>query len=271
MQDESKYEILPTGKPHVSFSEVKTWKECSWRHNLVHVKKIDVFKPSPILEFGTAIHLACEDYLKTREMKVNIAHDAMRTAWEHHEKLEEFNEATLSDALRDSSAILSEVPLFLDTAFPDWTVVDAEHRLYETVDGHPHAFKGFIDGVIKTTGKRGEDLYWILDWKTSQRGWFREKRSDDMLKSQLGLYKNYWQQKHPHIPLKDIRCGFVILKKTADVGDHCELFTVSLGEVPIKRSLKVVSNMITSVKRGIALKNRDSCKYCEFKNTEHCT
>jgi len=33
----------------------------------------------------------------------------------------------------------------------------------------------------------------------------------------------------------------------------------------------VVSNMITSVKRGIALKNRDSCTYCEYKGTEHCT
>ena len=63
----------------------------------------------------------------------------------------------------------------------------------------------------------------------------------------------------------------MILKKAAKPGEHCELFSISLGEVPINRSLKVVSNMITAVKKGIALKNRDSCMWCEFKNTEHCT
>ena len=52
-------ENLPTGKPHVSFSEVKLWKECSWHHKLVHIKKLSSFLPSPILEFGTAVHAAC--------------------------------------------------------------------------------------------------------------------------------------------------------------------------------------------------------------------
>jgi hypothetical protein len=268
---ESNFEILPTGKPHVSFSEVKTWKDCSYRHQLVHVKKIDLGKPSPILEFGTAVHAACEDYLLTREMKVKICHDALDEAWKKHEGQEEFSEKALKTAKSESEVILSEVPEFLDREFPGWEVVDAEHALYESVENHPHAFKGFIDGVIKCKGKRGEDLYWIIDWKTSANGWRREKRSDEMTKAQLGLYKNYWHQKNPHIPFKDIRCGFVILKKSAKPGQHCELFAVSLGEVPIKRSLKVVSNMITSVKRGIALKNRNSCTYCEYKDTEHCT
>lgn len=270
MQEKS-FETLPTGKPHISFSEVKLWKECSYRHHLLHVKKIDMSKPSPILAFGTAVHAACEDYLLNRNMKPEICMSSLEAAWESNRQFEEFDEKTLTSAKSDSSAILSEVPEFLDKTFPGWTVVDAEHQLYEAVEGHPHAFKGFIDGVIKCKGKRGEDLYWILDWKTTIRGWFREKRSDDMVKSQLGLYKNYWHQKNPNVPFKDIRCGFVLLKKSAKLGEHCELFSVSLGEVPIKRSLKVVSNMITSVKRGIALKNRDACKFCEFKDTEHCT
>lgn len=265
------YEMLPTGKPHVSFSEVKAWKDCSYRHNLYHVKKIDLSKPSPVLEFGTAVHASCEDYLLTREMKPEIAHAALEEAWKKHENSEEFTDLSLRTAKDNASAILQEVPGFLDREFPDWTVVDAEHELYEPVEGHPHAFKGFIDGVIKAKGKKGEDIYWILDWKTSQRGWFREKRSDEMTKAQLALYKNYWHQKNPQVPFKDIRCGFVILKKAAKAGDHCELFSVSMGEVPVKKSLKIVSNMLTTVKRGIAVKNRDACTWCEYKGTEHCT
>lgn len=273
MQDKSSFQNLPTGKPHVSFSEVKLWKECSYRHNLVHVKKIDFSKPSPVLEFGTAVHAACENYLLKREMNNDICMNALDQAWQKYSSdpsLKEFTADTLQKAKEEASVILAEVPSFLDREFPGWEVVDAEHQLYEAVENHPHAFKGFIDGVIKTKDKKGEDLYWILDWKTSNRGWFREKRSDEMTKAQLGLYKNYWHQKNPQVPFKNIRCGFVILKKQAKLGEHCELFSVSLGEVPIKRSLKVVSNMITSVKRGISVKNRDACTWCEFKNTEHC-
>ncbi|NBW58940.1 hypothetical protein EBR43_14425, partial [bacterium] len=129
---------------------------------------------------------------------------------------------------------------------------------------------GFIDGVIKVKGKRGEDVYWILDWKTTARGWFREKRSDEMVKAQLALYKNFWCQKNPNVPFKNVKCGFILLKKAAKPGEHCELFTVSLGETPVKRSLKVINNMLTSVKKGISIKNRDACTYCEYKDTEHC-
>jgi hypothetical protein len=273
MQDKSSFEVLPTGKKHVSFSEVKLWKECSYRHHLFHVKKIDFSKPSPVLEFGTAVHASCEDYLLTREMKAEICMNAMEEAWRKHSAagLTDFNEKTLKNSQLEAAQILSEVPAFLDKEFPGWQVVDAEHELYEPVVGHPHAFKGFIDGVIKTKGKKDEDIYWILDWKTTARGWFRDKRSDDMVKAQLALYKNYWCQKNPGITFKSVKCGFVLLKKAAKAGEHCELFTVSLGEVPIQRSLKVVSNMMTSVKRGISVKNRDACTYCEYKGTEHCT
>lgn len=270
MQEEHSFQTLPTGKPHISFSEVKLWKECSYRHNLVHIKKIDLSKPSPVLDFGTAVHAACEHYLLKREMNPQIALDALEVAWKKHEGVTEFSQPALAKAKEETIAILSEVPSFLDKEFPNWEVVDAEHQLYEPVENYPHAFKGFIDGVIKAKGKRGETIYWILDWKTSNRGWFREKRSDDMVKAQLALYKNYWCQKNPHVPFKDVRCGFVILKKVAKSGDHCELFSVSLGEVPIQRSLKVVSSMLSAVKKGIAIKNRDSCTWCEYKNTEHC-
>jgi len=265
------FEVLPTGKQHVSFSEVKLWKECSYRHNLVHIKKIDLSKPSPVLDFGTAVHASCEHYLLTREMKPEIAFKHMEKAWAKHAGNPDFSSASLEKSKNEAEAILSEVPKFLDDTFSEWEVVDAEHQLYESVDNHPHAFKGFIDGVIKTKGKRGETLYWILDWKTTARGWMREKRSDEMVKSQLALYKNFWCKKNPDVPFKNVRCGFVLLKKSAKQGDHCELFSVSMGDVPVKRSLKVVSNMLTSVKRGIALKNRDACMWCEYKNTEHCT
>ena len=72
---------FPTGKPHVSFSEVKCWKECSWRHKLIHIDKIDLNEPSPYLDFGTAVHEGCESLLETKTVdKEKILKD-ITDAW----------------------------------------------------------------------------------------------------------------------------------------------------------------------------------------------
>ena len=31
---------FPTKKPHISFSEVRIWKECGWKHKLMYIDKI---------------------------------------------------------------------------------------------------------------------------------------------------------------------------------------------------------------------------------------
>ena len=60
--------LFPTGKQHISFSEIKQWKECSYRHKLVYIDKIDMFQDSPYLHFGTAVHEGCESLLETKKI-----------------------------------------------------------------------------------------------------------------------------------------------------------------------------------------------------------
>jgi hypothetical protein len=88
--------------------------------------------------------------------------------------------------------------------------------------------------------------------------------------AQLILYKHYWSRKHG-IPLKDIRCGFILLKRGAKPGKICELVQVSVGPKSLDRANKIVGNMIAAVRKGFFLKNRNSCKYCSFLDTPHCT
>ena len=255
---------LPTGKPNISFSELKDWRECSYRHKLKNVDKISLGKPSPIPDFGTACHAACENFLKTRKMDADVAVKKLRELWDvnkHVEPIEQF--------INEAKAILAEVPKFFDDTFPGWQTIDAEHMLYEKIDDKPHVFKGYIDCIISAPGKKG-NVVWIIDFKTTAVGWFRYKRQDDTVKSQLVLYKNFWSVKTGTDP-KDVRCGFVLLKRSAKPGQHCELFSVSVGDVTTKRTLKVVNNMLASVTRGVAIKNRSACTYCDYHNTPHCT
>ena len=261
---------LPTGKPHISFSEIREWKECSYRHKLKFVLKIEMDKPGPLMDFGTACHASCESFLRTRVMDPSIATNMIRQVWEKNKDLPGFEPAGLDQFIKEAEAILADVPKWMDETFPGWEFVDAEHLLYEPIEGHPHAFKGFIDGVIRCKGPKGKALIWLIDWKTTSWGWSVDKKSDDMVRAQLVLYKNFWSTKTGTDP-KDIRCGFVLLKRAAKPGAHCELVTASVGDVTTGRSLKVINNMLSSVKRGVAIKNRASCTYCAYKDTPHCT
>lgn len=275
MQEEQKqeqiFENLPTGKPHISFSEMRDWSACSYRHKLKYIEKIDLSKPSPVLHFGTAVHAACEEFLKTKIVKHEIALELLDKAWQENSGNDSFTQKLLDASKSDAISILNEIPEFMNATFPDWECVDAEHQLYERLEKYnDHAFKGFIDGVIKCKGKRDKSVYWLIDWKTTSWGWSIEKKSEEMTRNQLILYKNFWAKKH-NVDPKDIRCAFVLLKKVAKPGQRCELVTVSVGDVTTGRSLKVINNMMSSIKRGVAIKRRTSCEYCEYKDTKYCT
>ena len=75
---------FPTGRAHVSFSEIKEYVECPHKHWLKHVKKVNLFEPTVHTEFGTAMHAACEDYLITGEMNPQIALDLIDASWEKY-------------------------------------------------------------------------------------------------------------------------------------------------------------------------------------------
>jgi hypothetical protein len=196
----------------------------------------------------------------------------LRELWKSHEDKdpEEFTPEAFLRFGKEGLAILADVPAWLDEQFPGWEFVDAEHPLYEPLVDTPHAFKGYIDCIISVPGAKGKKLIWLIDWKTTSWGWSKWKKSDNTVRSQLVLYKNFWTTKTDTDP-KDVRCGFVLLKRSAKPGKHCELVTTSVGEVTTKRTLTVINGMIKSVKRGIALKNRNSCRFCDFYNTPHCT
>ena len=45
---------------HVSYSEIKIWHECPYKHKLQYIDRIAGFKGNLHTAFGTAIHSVCE-------------------------------------------------------------------------------------------------------------------------------------------------------------------------------------------------------------------
>lgn len=269
----------PTGKPHISYSELSTWMECAYRHKLLYIDDLGTFGDSPHTSFGKAVHDANENYVLTRSMVKEKAFGQIREAWVKNEELftkgpfpdwssDGFGEA--EDWVKIADRILDDVPAFLDKEFPGWEPFAAEDLLYEPIDGHPLRFKGYIDAILKVPDKKGKKfIYWLIDWKTCGWGWGKDKQRDFRIQLQLILYKHFFAKKHGIDP-KDIRCAFVLLKRDAKPGKSLGIVPVSVGPTTDAKGLKVINNHVSAVKRGLFLKNRSSCRFCEFDGTPHC-
>jgi hypothetical protein len=308
--------LLPTGKSHVSYSEISDWMDCSYRHRLKHIEKINLGKPSIHTEYGQVIHDLLENYIlgknKLEEESIEGARKQFR---EHCDKLKEEHGVEVSDKdFNDFAASIPEianaVPEFLNETFPEWTGFAAEHALYESVAGQTNKwFKGYIDTIIRipknARKKRGSSLpdsegkavpmrlselvgqvktdeekqqfgdgyeFWILDWKTTSWGWDAMKKRDFQKQLQLVFYKHYFCRLLG-LRLDQVKCGFVLLKRTPRKSDNsrCELVPVSVGPKTEAKALEVLNNMINQVASGRAIKNRNSCRFCDYNGTEHCT
>jgi len=273
-------------KEHISYSEVKTWKECGWRHKLIYVDKIQTFEESPHLHFGTIVHSACEEYLKTRKLLLEETENKILEAWNNNgfdsedfiilqtnrAKLNgwEYKHDKVDKWIEWAKTSIKSLPSFMEENFPNWQIVSAEEPLYENISENSLKFKGFIDCIIKIPKDNNKYKYWILDWKTaSARGWSLEKQRDFLVQSQLILYKHFWGSKN-NIDMKDISCAFVLLKKTKNQEKVCQLIKVSAGPVLLERSQKLVYSMINTLSKNLYLKNKTNCMFCEYANTDYC-
>jgi hypothetical protein len=268
--------MLPTGKPHVSFSEYSNWVQCSYRHKLVYVNKLLPDPVSPAMSFGTAVHKGCEIFLKTKTLDLDTPLKMIKEDFDKNCNRPEYikvkySASAMEKMLEVAASIMLDVPAFFDKTFPEWEFVAAEQFLYEPLQSPGHYFKGYIDGVIQAPKKPGSDkkITWVVDFKTCPWGWSAEKKQDEVVRSQLMLYKTFWSTKM-NVPMKDIRAGFILLKKTGKNGDRCELVPVSVGDVTSERVMKRIETMVKFIDRGFAIKNKQACEYCEFKGTVHC-
>ena len=280
-------EDFPTQKQHVSYSEVKTWKECPYRHKLSYIDKIDLGEDSPYLDYGTLLHDQLEKYLNTKTMDLDKLESDLRKAWDEkgfdsqeyiqkqaaHRKKNGWKpkpHVYIDEWVQWAKNSLEEIPEFLNKNFPNWKAISAEEQLYEELDGYNINFKGFIDAVIECDDSRGKRTRWILDWKTANSGgWYKDKRRDFLTQAQIASYKLFWRQKNNLGP-RDVKCGFVLLKRGAKPGKTCELLAVSSGPKMEERVEKLIRSMVSAVRRGLFLKNRESCLFCDYKDTDHC-
>ena len=257
-------------KQHISYSELKTWAECPHKHKLVYIDKEKGFTGNEYTAFGSSLHALCENAVQDliQESDYDDFFDV------HFEReLEQLGpdfelRTELVEQMRDQAKIISPqiLPAVAD-AFDDFEVVSVEEKLYEKIMNFSldkFMFKGYIDLVIKTT----DGKYHIIDWKTCSWGWDREKRSSRLITYQLTLYKNFFCQKH-NIDPKLVETHFALLKRTAKK-DNVEIFRVTSGPKKTNNAIDLLHKALINIDRKMYIKNRLSCKGCDFYKTKFC-
>ena len=52
---------------HISYSELKEWTDCAWKHKLNYIDKIKQFKGNEHTSFGSALHTVCEELVQSKD------------------------------------------------------------------------------------------------------------------------------------------------------------------------------------------------------------
>ena len=250
--------------PHISFSALKDWNTCAWYHKLTRIDKIRGFTGNAFTAFGNAIHDVCEKKLLKEEIEEE---DYFLKRFEHFLGTldEEPDQKLVSDMRTQGKAILPEIEDALEDYFGEYEVLGSEIPLDEPIEGEDDfIFKGYIDGVIATPDGKVH----IFDWKTCSWGWDAKRRSAPMTTYQLTLYKYFFAQKMEIDP-KNIETHFALLKRTSKK-DKVEFFRVTSGPRKTENATKLLKKALYNIKNKRYIKNRMSCRFCDFNKTEHC-
>lgn len=252
----------------ISFSELKIWNECPYKHKLLYKDKISGFIGNEHTAFGTAIHKVCEDTITNKNLNSELIFETefnleLTRLTQSGYKLDQ----GLVESMRSQAPILCEhaIPA-VNKFFEKYEVVSVEEPLLEDITEFEtnKKFKGFIDLVLKTP----DGKIHIIDWKTCSWGWDARRRSDPMTTYQLVYYKNYYAKKH-NVDPKNVETYFALLKRTAKK-DNVEIFRVTSGSKKMKNSLNLLEKAVINIDRNNCIKNRLSCRRCEFYKSEHC-
>tara|TARA_R100000426_G_scaffold15593_1_gene14586 strand:- start:298 stop:1056 length:759 start_codon:yes stop_codon:yes gene_type:complete len=250
-------------RQHISFSELKIWNECAFKHKLTYIDGIRGFKGNEHTAFGTAMHYVCENVF---DQKTNLSTMFQQKFLEELTLLKkdkvDLNKKLVSEMRVQGEKMLSYILPAVKETFESFEVFSVEEDLYLPIQNNKK-FKGYIDLVLKI-----DNTYHIIDWKTCSWGWDMKRRTDRMTTYQLTLYKHFFAKKHNIEPSK-IETHFALLKRTAKK-DNVEIFRVTSGSKKTENALKLLNKALYNMDKNVFVKNRLSCRRCEFYKTEHC-
>jgi hypothetical protein len=271
----------------VSFSQYSTYKTCNYRWYLDKVKKLEEFKKSIHLIFGTALHETLQLYLQTmydtsiKEADAIDLVDFFKTKfvelYQENSKEEHFSTAEqlrefFSDAIDIIEAFKRRRQLYFSKKGVKLIGIEIPvlTKIVDEVDNV--FFRGAIDLVLYD---QDLDKYTIYDIKTSTRGWSDYEKKDQTKINQILLYKGVYS-KLMNIPEEKIEVEFFIVKRklpenTEYAVQRIQEFKPANGTKKVKQAMEdfqaFVRDVFTPEGKFIDKeypKNLNGCRFCPY-------
>ena len=273
----------------VSYSQYSMYKNCQYQWYLSYVKKLQPFKPSIHLIFGTAFHETVQNYIQTMFDKSGADADKIHLPTYFKTKLIELYEANsahghfstpeeLTEFYEDAVAILDFFKKKRSLYFTkkNTKLIGIELPILEpVVEGmNTVKIKGFIDLV---TYNSVVDKYTIYDFKTSTRGWSDYEKRDQAKVNQILLYKRYFSKKL-NVPEDKIDVQFFIVRRKINeeaeyVAKRIQEFIPANGTKKVKDAVEDFENFVKNVftptgeyREREYPKSIDKCKFCPYND-----
>jgi RecB family exonuclease len=246
----------------VSYSQMSLWHNCPLQWKLRYVDKLTEQKSNIYLVFGSAMHTVLQEYLDCMyNRSVKIADTLDLPSRLQEEMVIEFQKAVkkydskpaskeeMQEFFQDGINIIDFFKKRRADYFSKkhWELVGCEIPVNVSLS-ESIKFIGYLDVVLYHPPT---NRYKILDIKTSTMGWNKYQKKDKSKTAQLLLYKKYFAEQRG----LDIN-GSVSVNKAVQ----------SMTEF-VAGSFDPQGNHIAD---QMATPSKKSCRYCEFKRTEHC-
>lgn len=262
---------------HLSFSAVELYFKCPYAFKLKQIDKISC-DGSIYTVFGKACHKTLELSLLNKNYNfdefVHHFNDELKllsASPDEHNLQDEESLKIQEEMIKCGPRLCRETVEALYEKFPKFELVSVEEKFNEPIlsyEANDYDFKGVIDLIIRIKDENNKDIIVILDYKSCSWGWDAKKKNDKWKTYQLTYYKHFYSLTKEIEP-SDIKAFFVLIKRTA-IKDNIEFVEVPIGRIKTKNALKVLNDAAYNIDHKIFIKNKISCRFCDFFKTKHC-
>lgn len=277
----------------LSYSGLSSYINCPFAYYLRYNKKIKYDFPNISLIFGRATHLLIQEWLtviftksekegmkiKFKERYLELIKQELQLEKDKYGDItpyftKEIVNEYYNDYLEGLYYLRNKRSKFFKLKGMELVGIEKELNFEYEHNNNKIIFTGFIDVILKN---KNTGQYYILDIKTSKSGWKDEyEKKDPIKRAQVLFYKHFYSTQY-NIDQDDIKVYFLIIKRKPYVSEdfptkYIQEFSPPQSKITVKKSLNYINDFMDNVLSSDPYfpKNADGCKFCVYKETEHC-
>jgi hypothetical protein len=269
---------------------------CPRKWKLTYIDKYREDVPGIEILFGSAFHKTMQDWLRVlydgsvKESEQFSFEDHLKRnmADEYLKAKKQFPDKTVTDKFEmqqyfeEGVTVLEWIRKKRNVYFPkkhmSLSAIELPINIAASELNPNVHLRGFLDLVLYD---EANDVYTIIDIKTSRQGWNDHQKRDKIKQAQLVLYKEYLSRQY-NIPVDKIEIKFFVIKRQIQENvlyptKRVQELAPASGKPTRNKLLREVDEFIrtaftpegeyntASAYPGIAGKGQKNCKYCPFK------